>query len=155
MRTKLKLKQERYWILLIVQGSEITVELVFLDLTTFSANKGSLAKYGCHVISFARIFWLYSNVRSNDPQLSSMTLYINLDLLGSFCVHKILAGSSGRMVSCLHEDMSIWLPQGITFSIHWLQTWRYEIFGYHRIWVPRLNLLSYLLSCLILHPDWG
>ena len=145
MRIKLKLKEFRDWILWLIQGVDITLGKVFLDLLSSSTNQGSLAKYICPVILYVIMLWLCSKGRSNKLPRRSFTLDITQAPLGSLCVHSILTGSSGRIVSHICEDTSIWLLHGISLIIHGLWTVGYKIVSYQGILVPRLNSLCYLL----------
>ena len=49
-----------------------------------------------------------------------MPLDLTQDNLGCLFIRWILEGSLGCMVSPLREDTGMWLPQGITSSIHGL-----------------------------------
>ena len=124
--------------------------MIFLDLLSHSINQGSLAKYNCLVILSVRILWLFSNGIYNKLPQSSMPLDIDQYHLGQLCVRRILAGSSGCIVSRIHKDTGIGLPQGITLSIHRLQIQGCKIVSYHSILSPRSNFRCYLLLCLII-----
>ena len=96
--------------------------------------------------------WLCSKGIPNKLPRSYMPLDITQYTLGCLCVHRILEGSSGYLVSRFCDDTGIQLPRGINSSIHELQTRGYELVSYHGIRVPRSNLLCCPLLCSILHP---
>ena len=124
-----------------------------MTLLISSTNKVSTAKDILPVILYFKILWSCSKGRSYKLSRSSKPLDITQVPLGGLGIFWILAISSGCMVSHLHEDTGIWLSWGITPSIHGLQTQGYEIVCYHWICVLRLNLICYLLLCLVLRPD--
>ena len=137
------------------KGGGINPEKVCLGLLSSSTNQGCIAKDVSPFILSIIILWFCTKVRSYKLSQISTPLDITQYPLVCLGVRWILAGSSYCMVSHLCDDTEgIWLPQGITSSIHGLQTQLYEIVIYHRIWVPRSNILCYFILCSIICPDW-
>ena len=121
-------------------------------LISSSNNHGSLAEYICNFVLSIIIQWLFTKGKSNNLPWCSMPLDLTLDPLGCFYVRRILSGSSGCMISRIHEYMGIQLPRGITSSIYGVKTQGYKIVSCHRIRSPESNLSCYLLLFFVLRP---
>ena len=113
-----------------------------MDITSSFPNQGSTAKYICPIILSVIILWFCRNGRSYNLSHSSTPLDISQDPLGYLGIHKVLTGLSGCMVSCIFNNIGIWLPQGIVSSIHGLWTRGYKIEIQHEIRVPRSIFFS-------------
>ena len=118
-----------------------------------STNQVSTAKNIRTVILSVRILWFYSKGRSYDLSWISTPLDLIQDTLSCLGIHRILAGSSGYMVSRLRDNIGMRLPQVITSSIHRLLSWGYKIVSFHGIRVPRSDLICCLLLCSIIRTS--
>ena len=151
---KLKLKQGRRLILLLILGGDINTENFCLSIMSSYTNHASTDKDIHLIILSARILRFCSKGISYDLSRSYTPLDITRDPLDCLGVCRIMEGSSGYVVSRICEDTVTQLPRGSTSSIHELRTRGYKIFGYHGIRVPRSNLIGYLFLCSILRPSW-